>query len=538
MPIRRTPSESVRSAVRRGLAMYDEGRGGDGLKPETVRRARSIAAGAAQSTEWLTVEAPAWFARHDGTRPEDVDGSPWQVAWLLWGGDAGRAWANREKERRARMEAAGETIMAMTVPTKDGQGLGDFLAELKGAARSKLLGPAASESEAWVRLEDDTVTGSEFVAELCTSESEQYFRIPYTRGDDGRIVLGDAVPVGEVTTYVTAESPPVSMGLVLESLPVHAPPTDGLTRGRPVQLLRVGPLHDPMTGAHLLDVTDDLCAGIALAASRQGYGVPVDMGHALYSDGDGAKLYGRLVEVEARPGSGLWGVPEWTEAGRSLLSASPGLYYLSPTLLGAPKDPKTGETLPGRMLHSVSLTARPRQDALESLALSQGAAAGARSPTGGPMAGNQGTGTPKPDDVVTLSQAEHSALLLAQTELTKVKADLSAKDAEAVTLAQRVTALEGAALARTVEDECAAAEKAGKVVGPALRKVLLSMPQADRATLLGELPASRPVAPIGHGDRVEAKDPKDPAVVTEAVKLAREKGIEYRAALALAQGVA
>ena len=530
MPIRRTPSESVRSAVRRGLAMYDEGKGGDGLKPETVRRARSIAAGEAQSIDWLTVEAPAWFARHDGTRPEDVEGSPWQVAWLLWGGDAGRAWANREKERRARMEAAGETIMAITIPTRDGQGLGDFLSELKAAARSRLLGPAASESGAWVRLEDDTVTGSEFVAELCTSESEQYYRIPYTRGEDGRIALGEPVPVEEVTTYVTAEPPPVSMGLVLESLPVHAPPTEGLTRGRPVQLLRVGPLHDPMTGAHLLDVTDDLCAGIALAASRQGYGVPVDMGHALYAGGDGATLYGRIVELEARPGSGLWGVPEWTEAGRTLLSGSPGLYYLSPTLLGVPRDPQTGEALPGRMLHSVSLTARPRQDALESLALSQGATAGAAGPKGGPMAGNQGTGTPKPDDVVTLSQAEHSALLLAQAELAKVKTDLEAKDAEAVTLAQRVTALEAAALARTVDDEVATAEKSGKVVGQALRKVLLAMPAAERATLLGELPVSRPVAPIGHGDRVEA-----PSRADEVIALAQEaraKGITVTALMA------
>lgn len=91
------PPASVRAAVRRGLELYDAGKGGDGLKPETIRRARSIAAGEAQSDDWATVEAPAWFARHTKTRPEgDADESPWQVAWLLWGGDAGRAWlANR-----------------------------------------------------------------------------------------------------------------------------------------------------------------------------------------------------------------------------------------------------------------------------------------------------------------------------------------------------------------------------------------------------------------------------------------------------------
>lgn len=433
----------------------------------------------------------------------------------MWGGDPGRAWVEREKARRARMEAKGETVMSMTIPTADGQGLGGFIAELKAAARAALLAglsPAAA-SEAWVRIEEDTITGDSFVAELCGVEREDaYYRFAYRRDDNGALILDPPVRVTEVTTYEPADMPPVAMGLVLESLPVHAPPADGLTRGRPVQLLRVGPLYDPVTGEHLLDITDEMCASTAASAAMLGYGIPIDMGHALYHGGDGATLYGRIVGIEARPGSGLWGTPEWTDAGRELLSQSPGLYYLSPTLLGAPRDPQTGAPMPGRILHSVSLTAKPRQDSLDSLALSQSAAAGAASPNGGPMAGNQGTGTPKPDDVVTLSVAEHAALVLAQKKVAEAEAKASAAEAENVTLSQRVGALEAAALARQVDDEVAAAERQGRVVGASLRRVLLTMSPADRATLLGELPVTRPLSPIGHGERVEPKSREDRAL--------------------------
>lgn len=37
-----------------------------------------------------------FFERHDKTRPDDggKGNSPWKTAWLLWGGDSGRSWAN------------------------------------------------------------------------------------------------------------------------------------------------------------------------------------------------------------------------------------------------------------------------------------------------------------------------------------------------------------------------------------------------------------------------------------------------------------
>lgn len=542
MPLDRNPPDAVRDAVRRGLRMHEAGQSGDGLKPETVRRARSIADGEAQSIEWLTVEAPAWFARHDESRPEgDPEGSPWLAAWLLWGGDPGRRWVEAQKAKAERMKERGETIMAMTIPTADGQGVGGFLGELKEAARAALLAPLAPDvaAQAWVKLEDDTVTDAEFVAELCGVEADDvYFRIAYHRGDDGRIVLGEPVRVEERTTYEPAA---VALSAVLcELAPVHAPAADGLVRGRTAQLMRVGPLHDAYTGDELLTVTDEMLAAMVAAASVAGYSLPIDHGHALYAaqasgaDHADVRLYGRIVSLEHRPGVGLFGLPEWTPAGVELLRSQPGLLYFSPTIVGTMHDPATGRPL-GRGLHSVSLTPTPRQDRIDSLALSR-AAAGAASPTGGPMAGNQGTGTPKPDDVVTLSRDEHAALTLARQHLDEVRAERDALKDGSVALSQRVEALEAAALQRQVADEIREAEGAGKVVTAELRTLLATQAPAARAVILGALPASRPVVALGHGERVEPKDAKDPAVILKAVKLAKDRNISYGEALSLARG--
>lgn len=152
------------------------------------------------------------------------------------------------------------------------------------------------------------------------------------------------------------------------------------------------------------------------------------------------------------------------------------------------------------------------------------------------MAGNQGTGTPKPDDVVTLSRDEHSALMLARQQLDEVRAERDALKDGSVALSQRVEALEAAASQRQVADEIREAEGAGKVVTTELRTLLASQPQAARAVILGALPASRPVVALGHGERTEPKDANDPAVILKAVKLAKDKGISYGEALTLARG--
>jgi ClpP class serine protease len=120
-----TPPEAVQRAALKGVALHEAGKSGDGIKPETIRRANSIANGEPQSEQWVTSEAPAWFARHESDWEEGVDDVPGQespgyVAWLLWGGDAGSEWVEEMQQlylvRRAKEQGGpvtGASAMAI-----------------------------------------------------------------------------------------------------------------------------------------------------------------------------------------------------------------------------------------------------------------------------------------------------------------------------------------------------------------------------------------------------------------------------------------
>ena len=105
------PPAGVRGACARGIALREEGYGGDGLQPETVAWARRLSAGERVSPEKAR-KMNAWFARHGASpdenraRREDKTSPAW-VAWLLWGGDAGRSWsAKLVRQMDARDKAA------------------------------------------------------------------------------------------------------------------------------------------------------------------------------------------------------------------------------------------------------------------------------------------------------------------------------------------------------------------------------------------------------------------------------------------------
>jgi hypothetical protein len=106
------PTAGMASAAKRGLRLHEEGKSGDGLKPETVRRANKLANREEMNRDWV-VEMNAWFARHaSDKRPgwdKPGDESPSFVAHLLWGGFAAREWSARkvaqlEKDRSFIME--------------------------------------------------------------------------------------------------------------------------------------------------------------------------------------------------------------------------------------------------------------------------------------------------------------------------------------------------------------------------------------------------------------------------------------------------
>lgn len=95
-----TPPAYMRAAARRGLRLYEEGKGGDGLVDRTIREARAMAAGNVTADKWVRLRA--WIARHlvdldaPSANPSNEDyPSPGVVAHLLWGSPATKSGARR-----------------------------------------------------------------------------------------------------------------------------------------------------------------------------------------------------------------------------------------------------------------------------------------------------------------------------------------------------------------------------------------------------------------------------------------------------------
>ena len=102
-----TPPEGVRSEAQKGLDWRREhGRGGT---PIGIARARDLSNGAAMSPETIS-RMVRFFSRHqqnekaEGFSPgEPGFPSNGRIAWALWGGDAGKAWADKVfRQMRAR----------------------------------------------------------------------------------------------------------------------------------------------------------------------------------------------------------------------------------------------------------------------------------------------------------------------------------------------------------------------------------------------------------------------------------------------------
>ena len=109
------PTAGMAAAAKRGLRLHEEGKSGDGLKPETVARANKLARRENMNEDWVR-EMNAWFARHESASKSpgwDTPGSekPGYVAWLLWGGNAARNFAKRKVAQLDAEKARSEEVV-------------------------------------------------------------------------------------------------------------------------------------------------------------------------------------------------------------------------------------------------------------------------------------------------------------------------------------------------------------------------------------------------------------------------------------------
>jgi hypothetical protein len=95
------PPEDVARAAEKGLKLRDEfKRGGTQVG---VARARDLKNRKRLPDDTIKRMA-SYFARHNVDKRaknfgDDKDPSPGYVAWLLWGGEPGKAWAAAEKQK-------------------------------------------------------------------------------------------------------------------------------------------------------------------------------------------------------------------------------------------------------------------------------------------------------------------------------------------------------------------------------------------------------------------------------------------------------
>ncbi len=132
------PTAGMAAAAKRGLRLHEEGKSGDGLKPETVARANRLARREEMNPDWVR-EMNAWFARHETASKSpgwDTPGEekPGFVAWLLWGGTPAKNFSAR-KVKQMEAEAARSITVKVSADTTD------FLGQIASLKAALLLTP-------------------------------------------------------------------------------------------------------------------------------------------------------------------------------------------------------------------------------------------------------------------------------------------------------------------------------------------------------------------------------------------------------------
>lgn len=108
-----TPPKSVQANGQRALELIRAGKAGPGFTDTGRKRAQQLANGDALSTETVRRMA-AYFRRHEKSDQgrQDEDGTAANVAWLAWGGDSGKRWADSIVDRLDGEDDDSETTTA------------------------------------------------------------------------------------------------------------------------------------------------------------------------------------------------------------------------------------------------------------------------------------------------------------------------------------------------------------------------------------------------------------------------------------------
>jgi HK97 family phage prohead protease len=135
MTVNLKPTDQIATAAKKGLALVEAGRAGDGLQEQTLQDARRMAARKALSVDKVRA-MPAWFARHETDRKSEWDKAgeetPGYVAWLLWGGETAAGWASRkvaqlDKQNKKSLEEVGNMADVEQVMPEPGEGTAEDL---------------------------------------------------------------------------------------------------------------------------------------------------------------------------------------------------------------------------------------------------------------------------------------------------------------------------------------------------------------------------------------------------------------------------
>lgn len=358
------PPKGAQEEAKRGLEWRREfGRGGTAVG---IARARDLANGTRLSPSTMR-RMKAFFDRHEvdkkgkGFSPgEEGFPSNGRIAWALWGGDPGYAWARKVVGQLNAADKKAKTMKDKTVKADNGQADVHQDATIE-TVRTK---PVAKPRKAKGPLAKYPAKMRGKLAGTSGSGKRRLFAFKFTRGGTNIEIRH----LADKTFYCGAVE--LDTALLDDSNPVEAGPPKLVWN----QLNKLGAFRGHPSGP--FEITEQINAEIERNfRATQNKKIPIDFEHASEqapTEGsiptDGAPAQGWIHDLQNRGKAGLWGLVEWLEPARSYIKQ--GKYkFFSPAIRFGSKDRVTGQPIGARMT-SGALTNNPFLDGLMPVAAS------------------------------------------------------------------------------------------------------------------------------------------------------------------------